>query len=96
MATRTTALRLALLLAGLIGALGGAESSLAHDYVRIFSQYQGANTIVVDCRKLLAGFMRGNPTASLGIQGLIEMLIFMALLLTGFFYIIKKGALKWE
>lgn len=33
---------------------------------------------------------------SLGIQGLIEMLIFMTLLLTGFFYIIKKGALKWE
>jgi len=33
---------------------------------------------------------------SLGINGLIEMLIFMALLLTGFFYIIKKGALKWE
>lgn len=33
---------------------------------------------------------------SLGISGLIEMLIFMALLLTGFFYIIKKGALKWE
>jgi NADH-quinone oxidoreductase subunit A len=33
---------------------------------------------------------------TLGIQGLIEMLIFMALLLTGFFYIIKKGALKWE
>lgn len=33
---------------------------------------------------------------SLGINGIIEMLIFMALLLTGFFYIIKKGALKWE
>ena len=33
---------------------------------------------------------------SLGIFGLIEMLIFMALLLTGFFYVIKKGALKWE
>ena len=32
----------------------------------------------------------------LGERGLIEMLIFMALLLTGFFYIIKKGALKWE
>jgi NADH-quinone oxidoreductase subunit A len=32
----------------------------------------------------------------LGTNGLIEMLIFMALLLTGFFYIIKKGALKWE
>ena len=33
---------------------------------------------------------------SLGTTGMIEMLIFMALLLTGFFYIIKKGALKWE
>jgi NADH-quinone oxidoreductase subunit A len=32
----------------------------------------------------------------LGITGLIEMLIFLVLLLTGFFYIIKKGALKWE
>lgn len=32
----------------------------------------------------------------LGITGLWEMLIFMGLLLTGFFYIIKKGALKWE
>src|SRR4051812_42638568 len=29
-----------------------------------------ANTIVGDCRRLLAGFMRGAPTASLGIQGL--------------------------
>ncbi len=33
---------------------------------------------------------------TLGITGIIEMMIFMALLLTGFFYIIKKGALKWE
>ena len=33
---------------------------------------------------------------SLGTNGMIEMLIFMVLLLTGFFYIIKKGALKWE
>jgi NADH-quinone oxidoreductase subunit A len=32
----------------------------------------------------------------LGQQGIIEMFIFMALLLTGFFYIIKKGALNWE
>lgn len=32
----------------------------------------------------------------LGIQGLLEMLVFLVLLLTGFFYIIKKGALKWE
>ena len=33
---------------------------------------------------------------TLGIQGIVEMFIFMVLLLTGFFYILKKGALKWE
>jgi len=32
----------------------------------------------------------------LGITGLIEMFIFMLVFLVGFFYIIKKGALKWE
>ena len=32
----------------------------------------------------------------LGKPGFIEMIVFMALLLVGFFYIIKKGALKWE
>jgi NADH-quinone oxidoreductase subunit A len=33
---------------------------------------------------------------TLGGQGIIEMLVFMFILLTGFFYILKKGALKWE
>lgn len=33
---------------------------------------------------------------SLGLFGFMEMLIFLGLFLTGFFYIIKKGALKWE
>lgn len=32
----------------------------------------------------------------LGLQGLLEMLTFVAFLLVGFYYIIKKGALKWE
>ncbi|TAH44327.1 MAG: NADH-quinone oxidoreductase subunit A [Bacteroidetes bacterium] len=32
----------------------------------------------------------------LGMTGIIEMFLFMFMLLTGFFYIIKKGALKWE
>jgi NADH-quinone oxidoreductase subunit A len=32
----------------------------------------------------------------LGMIGFVEMLIFMAFLLAGFYYIIKKGALKWE
>ena len=32
----------------------------------------------------------------LGIEGLAKMMVFMALLLIGFFYIIKKKALVWE
>lgn len=32
----------------------------------------------------------------LGESGFVKMLIFMAPLLLGYFYIIKKGALKWE
>jgi NADH-quinone oxidoreductase subunit A len=32
----------------------------------------------------------------LGLQGFAEMLTFVAFLLVGFYYIIKKGALKWE
>jgi NADH-quinone oxidoreductase subunit A len=32
----------------------------------------------------------------LGVTGFIEMITFIALLLVGFFYLIKKGALKWE
>jgi NADH-quinone oxidoreductase subunit A len=31
-----------------------------------------------------------------GLAGFMEMLLFMALLLVGFFYIIKKKALEWE
>jgi NADH-quinone oxidoreductase subunit A len=33
---------------------------------------------------------------SLGAEGMIKMVVFMALLLVGFFYIIKKKALEWE
>lgn len=32
----------------------------------------------------------------LGVMGLIEMIVFIAFLLIGFFYIIKRGALNWE
>ena len=32
----------------------------------------------------------------MGLFGFVEMLLFMAFLLLGFFYIMKKGALKWE
>src|SRR5687768_7485456 len=31
-----------------------------------------------------------------GVDGLIEMFIFMGTLLLGFIYVIKKGALEWE
>lgn len=33
---------------------------------------------------------------ALGIEGMVKMVIFMSLLLVGFFYIIKKKALEWE
>ncbi len=33
---------------------------------------------------------------TLGAIGMFEMFTFMAFLLLGFFYIVKKGALKWE
>ncbi len=33
---------------------------------------------------------------SMGLQMFMEMLLFVGLLLVGFIYIIKKGALKWE
>lgn len=33
---------------------------------------------------------------SLGLVGFVEMLTFVAFLLVGFYYILKKGALKWE
>jgi NADH-quinone oxidoreductase subunit A len=33
---------------------------------------------------------------TLGTNGLIEMFLFIGLLLLGFFYVLKKGALKWE
>lgn len=33
---------------------------------------------------------------ALGVEGMIKMVIFMTLLLVGFFYIIKKKALEWE
>lgn len=32
----------------------------------------------------------------LGLTGFVEMLVFIGLLLIGFFYLIKKGALNWE
>ncbi len=32
----------------------------------------------------------------LGWFGFVEMVLFMSLLLAGFFYVIKKGVLKWE
>jgi NADH-quinone oxidoreductase subunit A len=33
---------------------------------------------------------------ALGTVGFVEMIIFLGTLIIGFFYIIKKGGLKWE
>ena len=32
----------------------------------------------------------------LGMTGFVEMILFIGFLLVGFFYLLKKGALKWE
>jgi NADH-quinone oxidoreductase subunit A len=32
----------------------------------------------------------------LGVNGFVEMLLFMGLLLAGFYYIVRKGVLDWE
>jgi NADH-quinone oxidoreductase subunit A len=31
-----------------------------------------------------------------GVQGFVSMIIFLGIFLMGFYYIVKKGALKWE
>ena len=33
---------------------------------------------------------------ALGQEGMIEMVLFIAFVLAGFYYVIKKGALKWD
>ncbi|HSI91009.1 MAG TPA: NADH-quinone oxidoreductase subunit A [Adhaeribacter sp.] len=33
---------------------------------------------------------------TLGFEGFLQMIVFMLLLLVGFFYVIKKGILKWD
>jgi NADH-quinone oxidoreductase subunit A len=33
---------------------------------------------------------------ALGVLGMVEMMLFIGTVLLGFFYIIKKGGLKWE
>ena len=33
---------------------------------------------------------------ALGLFGYVEMVIFIATLLVGYFYILRKGALKWD
>lgn len=33
---------------------------------------------------------------SLGINGIVAMLLFMVLLFSGFIYVVKKGALEWD
>ena len=33
---------------------------------------------------------------SLGMFGYVEMVIYIAILLVGYFYVLRKGALKWD
>ena len=36
------------------------------------------------------------PTGQLSLFGLVEMLVFIVILLVGFIYVWKKGALQWD
>jgi NADH-quinone oxidoreductase subunit A len=50
-------------------------------------------------RQLSCGVALANgvcPAGQLSFFGLIEMLVFMAILLVGFVYVWKKGALQWD
>ena len=54
----------------------------------------GAQFRQLSCTKAL---VEGNcPTGSLSFFGLSEMLVFIAILLVGFVYVWKKGALQWD
>jgi NADH-quinone oxidoreductase subunit A len=41
-------------------------------------------------------FRSVNGEPGLGVAGLFSMLSFIGLFIVGFYYILKKGALKWE
>ena len=64
------------------------------DIETVFMIPWGAYYRQLSCTTLLVGDVC--PAGQLSFFGLIEMLVFMAILLVGFVYVWKKGALQWD
>ena len=64
------------------------------DIETVFMIPWGAHYRQLSCGELLVSGVC--PAGQLSFFGLIEMLVFMAILLVGFVYVWKKGALQWD
>ena len=64
------------------------------DIETVFMIPWGAHFRELSCRVPLAG--GACPAGQVSFFGLGEMLVFMAILLVGFLYVWKKGALQWD
>jgi NADH-quinone oxidoreductase subunit A len=64
------------------------------DIETVFMIPWGAHYRQLSCGELLANGVC--PAGQLSFFGLIEMLVFVAILLVGFIYVWKKGALQWD
>ena len=64
------------------------------DIETVFMIPWGAHYRQLSCAAPLANGLC--PSGQLSFFGLVEMLIFMAILLIGFVYVWKKGALQWD
>ncbi len=67
---------------------------IVFDIETVFMIPWGAYFRQLSCRIPLAG--GACPVAQISFFGLGEMLVFMAILLVGFVYVWKKGALQWD
>ena len=64
------------------------------DIETVFMIPWGAHYRQLSCVQTLASGVC--PAGQLSFFGLVEMLVFMAILLVGFIYVWKKGALQWD
>jgi NADH-quinone oxidoreductase subunit A len=64
------------------------------DIETVFMIPWGAHFRQLSCSTALVG--NACPTGQFSAFGLVEMLVFMFILLVGFLYVWKKGALQWD
>jgi NADH-quinone oxidoreductase subunit A len=73
-----------------------AISFIVFDIETVFMIPWGAYYRQLSCAVPLANGVSACPAGSISFFGLGEMLVFMAILLAGYVYIWKKGALQWD